>query len=392
MPKFGKRGAAMSASAPVSFAPIAAPLPAARAETPPRQWPLATFAILLLLALVFAMEVHEAGTAPSPRALIALGGIDGNLLFRDYQWWRLFAAPLLHGNPSHIASNAVCLLIIGILLEPLVGRAWFAALFAIGGVGGAFASASYNPGMVVSVGASGAIMGLLAASFTLSVSDEVPEKTRRRLRRVFYWIAIPSLLPALAESASHVDYSAHAGGALAGVMMGLCLRTLWPEGAPRPEFQRLASGVTAAAFVAACVAFLQIGDPASAMAMPSGLMPDDAMPKTGAEGMAQSADLLSRYPKDPRAHYLRALHFMQAENIPNAEDELRIALDTKDRLGDELPDSFEPSVRIMLALTLVAKGQQSEAKAIARPACAYANVQYEGEAALDSLHQAGICI
>ena len=56
----------------------------------------------------------------------------------------------------------------GSLLERAVGKLWFAAFFVVGALGGAAGSLLVNPHSLVSVGASGAIMGLFAAMFVIS--------------------------------------------------------------------------------------------------------------------------------------------------------------------------------------------------------------------------------
>ena len=91
-------------------------------EDPPR--------LLLILALL-------ASGAPWSRVRILelrnYGGVDNGQLASG-EWWRLFSAPLLHGGPIHIALNGVALFFAGVVLENVIGRAWFAAVFAVSGV------------------------------------------------------------------------------------------------------------------------------------------------------------------------------------------------------------------------------------------------------------------
>ena len=140
-----------------------------------RSTPVLIWALLGVLAAVFTVEllfgVDHGGSAfePSVGTLIALGGLNGTLVLHDGEWYRLFSAPLLHGGMVHLGMNGLALLISGGLLERLVGRAWLLALFAIGALGGSLMSLAINPPTLVSVGASGAIMGLLAAGLVLSL-------------------------------------------------------------------------------------------------------------------------------------------------------------------------------------------------------------------------------
>lgn len=76
--------------------------------------------------------------------------------------------------------NGIALGLAGYALEPLIGRAWFAALFVIGALCGSLASMFLNTGNIVSVGASGAVMALFAAMLMIARRFP-PGETRMRL-------------------------------------------------------------------------------------------------------------------------------------------------------------------------------------------------------------------
>ncbi|HEX4535111.1 MAG TPA: rhomboid family intramembrane serine protease, partial [Rhizomicrobium sp.] len=172
---FGKRGLApVAAPAPVfARAPQAAIVPSIAPASRLARIPFVSIAILALLSAVFAGEVHFAlgigpGMALDHRSLVAVGGVDRDLVLGAGEWWRLFTAPLLHGSLTHIIGNGVVFLLVGWLLEPLIGRGWYAATFVFGALGGALASMLLNPANLVSVGASGGLMALLSATFVCS--------------------------------------------------------------------------------------------------------------------------------------------------------------------------------------------------------------------------------
>ena len=68
--------------------------------------------------------------------------------------------------------NGFCLYLAGRVLETLVGRSWLVVIFLVGALGGSVASLLINPPNLLTVGASGAIMALFAAIFTLSFRFE----------------------------------------------------------------------------------------------------------------------------------------------------------------------------------------------------------------------------
>jgi rhomboid protease GluP len=399
---FGKRGVARPAPAQ-SFARAPAAAPPVDVEAPGAALPSwlsrVPFATLFILAVLVAVFMAEAGHASdagpglvfSHRTLIAMGGLSRDLVSGQGQWWRLFTAPLLHGSIGHIVGNALVLLLVGYLLEPLIGSAWFAALFVVGAFGGAWASLFMNPAGIVTVGASGAIMALLSATFVCSFHDEAGG-VAKRMRYLSLRLIIPSLLPSLASAASHTDFSAHTGGAVAGAAMGFALMILWPEDAPRPAFKPVAYAIAALGISLAAVAFWMAMHATTAIAERDiGLIPQNEIPRETQEDIAASADLVTRYPHDPRGHLFRAMHFLQIRDVPDAGDQLRIALDGLPAVKDEISPKVEPSVRIMLALTLVARGRQQEAVGIAQPACAFATADQHFADALANLQKAGVC-
>ena len=148
----------------------------------------------------------------------------------------MLTAAWLHASPSHLIGNGLILLLTGLWLERLLGRAWFTAVYAVSAVGGSAASVLMNPSGPVSVGASGAIMGLLGAAFVCSFHVAAHEN-KGKMR---FW-TLRLMVPALIPSSGHIDYSGHFGGVLAGVAIGYVLQFVCPRPrtgpiapAPRP--------------------------------------------------------------------------------------------------------------------------------------------------------------
>ena len=132
------------------------------------QVPWVTLGMLAVLVagfvgeLVFGVAPISGPLGPDIMTLVATGGLSRTLV-QSGEWWRFFTAAFLHGDLVHLIMNGVALLLAGWTLEPLIGRAWLLALFVLGALGGSAMSFAWNDPNVVSVGASGAIMGLLAA-------------------------------------------------------------------------------------------------------------------------------------------------------------------------------------------------------------------------------------
>jgi membrane associated rhomboid family serine protease len=103
----------------------------------------------------------------------ATGGIGGSALLADGsvsratvadgEYWRLVTAGFLHAGFFHLLFNMLSLYILGSLLEPAVGRLRFGLIYGVSLLAGSFGALLLEP-TAPTVGASGAIFGLMAAA------------------------------------------------------------------------------------------------------------------------------------------------------------------------------------------------------------------------------------
>jgi rhomboid protease GluP len=397
---FGKRSTQVAAPpvrAPVA-GPLFAPQPVADASPaaiglPTVRFPLVTTGILVLLAVIYVLELQYApfhgARGLSARTLAAYGAIEGDLMFSAGEWWRLFTAPLLHASQGHLIGNAIVFGLVGFMLEPLIGPRWFAGLFVIGGLGGALVSIFVNAPDVPSVGASGAIMGVLGAAFICGSSARSGPKGRR-MQTWALRLIIPALIPLGANS--HVDFACHLGGVLSGITAGVLLLMSWTRGEDRPAFGGVAAAIGAAGLAFGVLAFVLFARGSNAAVIAngaSGLIPESQMP-AGYVDSDRARDLLARYPHDPRAHFLRGYAFLKDDHdLADAEEQLREALQTKDLLAAKLTPEFERTVTLMLAITIAYENRPDEARALGAPFCADAARETTG--LYDTMRERGIC-
>jgi rhomboid protease GluP len=176
---------------------------------------------LILLAVLIAVYIAETLSAREPALggfktngsiLILLGGVNRTFVIDNGQWFRLVTAIFLHGNLLHLLMNGIVLLFCGTVLESKIGKAWHLALYTVSGLVGSGMSLALNDPNIVSVGASGAIMGVLAGAFVVTFRD--PEGYQRlRERSALLRLLIPALVPR--AMGQHIDVAAHMGGAIA---------------------------------------------------------------------------------------------------------------------------------------------------------------------------------
>jgi rhomboid protease GluP len=362
-------------------------------ELPPKITPVVTFGLIGLLALIFVAELSlgvgppASGIEPSIRTLIALGGLQYLLTVDQGQWYRIFSGPLLHGNLIHILLNGIALLLAGYALERAVGRLWFAALFVIGALGGACGSLLVNPHNLVSVGASGAIMGLFAAALVVSFRY-TNGLDRLSIQRRAIQVLIPSLLPlASAAKADRVDYGAHAGGAIAGAVAGYALLKFWRKTDVLPGYRRTAISIIALGLIGTLAAGIAIPLKYRFWVAASQLIPSAQLPKSDlAINEFTVKPFLEKYPNDPRSHFYEAIVLMGKHDLPGAERELRTALAAEYVMKEILAPPFNLYVQNTLALVLSDQHRTDEARQAAAAGCLDQSSQLFGK-----LQAAGLC-
>jgi len=356
----------------VPGAELQEPAPAVIAH---ERFPTLTVMLLAVLAAVFTwQQIYGIGPstgllAPSIQTLIALGALNRNLVFESGEWYRIFSSTLLHRDLVHLLLNGLALYLVGTVLESLVGRAWFVALFVIGAVGGALMSLALNPATAFSVGASGAIMGLLAAA--LACSFRFPAgPIRMRMQTGLLQVLIPALIPiAVSRTGQHIDFAGHLGGALIGALVGLGMLKTWRGSSLLPSFRSFAELVSLGGFAAFAFAFFPIASEYQSYKLELILIPNDQLPKSYADAQSQSSDLVARFPHDPRSHLFHATTLLEKRDLVGAEQELRAGLAEDGVLKSKFSPELEFRLRTMLALLLLDRREPDEARAVALRVC-----------------------
>jgi rhomboid protease GluP len=349
-----------------------------------RKLPLITILLVVALAAVFCAELlldfdaRSPGSGPqtpvlqpSVRTLDALGGSSWNRVVDGGEWFRLISAPFLHAGPLHLAVNGVILLLGGMLAERMLGRAWFAAIYTVSGITGVMMSLTLNPASVVSVGASGAIMGLMACLFVTSFHFPAGP-TRSRLRVGALQVLIPSLVPVATSLTGRVDVGAHLGGALGGAAMALVMLACWPRSETLPRLRWLVAAVACAGLVATVMTVGKVQGSylrtQHEIALLATLIPNSQLPRTDEEWKSRADVLALSYSHDPRLRLFRGATKLDKGDWTGAEQELRVGLADMESAKELLPARLEALLRTNLAIAL-SHGKKTEARAVAEPVC-----------------------
>jgi membrane associated rhomboid family serine protease len=127
--------------------------------------PTVTLALIVLNAVAFlASGQFGVGSGATGNQVFAKGALYGPLIDQSHEYWRLVTSGFLHAGFIHIGFNMYLLYVLGNMLEPVVGNVKFALIYLVALLFGSFGALALNPA-AVTVGASGAIFGLMGAAF-----------------------------------------------------------------------------------------------------------------------------------------------------------------------------------------------------------------------------------
>jgi membrane associated rhomboid family serine protease len=154
------------------------------------------------------------------------------LIMNGQELYRLFTPMFLHGSVSHLMLNSFSMNNIGPEMERSFGSGRFLATYIIGGIAGNMASAYYTPNP--SLGASGAVFGLMGAYYTfLSRNEDIFGRSGQAMMgRIGSTIGMNIIFGMMMPQ---IDNWAHIGGAVGGVFMATTF-------GPKLSFMGLPSG------------------------------------------------------------------------------------------------------------------------------------------------------
>ena len=182
---------------------------------PSSNQPVVTYSIIAICVVVWILQIIPGSTVT--QALLYWPPLT------TIEPWRMLTSAFVHSENSifHILFNMYSLFIFGPILERLLGRIRFLALYLISAFGGSVAVLLLAPGTAV-VGASGAIFGLLGAFFV--IQRKLAGTNIQLLIVIAINLAI-GFLPGL-----NVAWQAHVGGLVAGTAVAFVyLRTRRPQ-------------------------------------------------------------------------------------------------------------------------------------------------------------------
>jgi membrane associated rhomboid family serine protease len=181
---------------------------------------------------------------PYPDALSEWGGKNTVLILDDDEWWRLFTPILLHAGVIHLLCNVAVQLDTGAFFEKEWGSFRWLVIYIASAAGSSILSCIAMPN-AISVGSSGAVMGLFGGKLAeilmrMCEREDTPQAViGHRVRRdQCVGVTCSVVLVLLFSFIPYVDWAAHLGGLVAGLLVGIpifaregiqsfCWRLMW---------------------------------------------------------------------------------------------------------------------------------------------------------------------
>lgn len=188
----------------------------------------ATFTLIGINVVIFVAQLAAGGGATSFDGggwLSENGALCGNAVgsgglcspplieTAGSEWWRIITGGFLHGGFIHVALNMFVLYILGTLLEPAIGTTRMLAIYFVSLIAGSAGALLLTDPVQNTVGASGAIYGMFAATLLIARSRGL----NQIVAQLGFWLVLNLVLT---FSVPGISIGGHLGGLIGGAIAG----------------------------------------------------------------------------------------------------------------------------------------------------------------------------
>ena len=208
---------------PGAFSPTAGKMPA-------------TIALIAINVIVFLIELAGggAGQFSNGGSVIQDAGLRGPDV-ADGDWWRVISGGFLHAGFLHLLFNMYVLYVAGSILEPGIGTPRFLGIYFVSLVAGSLGALIVDPNSLT-VGASGAIFGLMAAVIVVARGRGVEQVAQQ-----FGIFIVLNLL--LTFAVPGISIGGHIGGLIGGMVAALLVIFVERRMSGRPGYALEVAGI-----------------------------------------------------------------------------------------------------------------------------------------------------
>ncbi|GAA0745071.1 rhomboid family intramembrane serine protease [Clostridium oceanicum] len=183
-----------------------------------RKIPVITYSIIVINILFYIVTMFLSGNLfNSDINVLVMLGAKVNYLIDQGEYYRFITCMFLHGGLMHIALNMYALYAIGPLVESYYGKIKYLIIYFISGIVSSVFSYKFSDS--VSIGASGAIFGLLGATLILAYRNK--HKIGKGFMQNIISVIVINLIIGL--SIHNVDNFGHIGGLIGGLLVSLII-------------------------------------------------------------------------------------------------------------------------------------------------------------------------
>ncbi len=178
----------------------------------------ATMVLVAVNVLVYIVTAVQGGGLSQPGGRVFEEGALVGVLVADGEWWRLVGAMFLHASIIHLGFNMFALYWLGGIVETALGTWRYLLIYFATGLAGSAGALVFSGPFAITVGASGAIFGLMGALLVLeylSTGSLAGQAMTLIVLNLVITFAIPN-----------ISIGGHLGGLLGGIAATLALTKL----------------------------------------------------------------------------------------------------------------------------------------------------------------------
>ncbi len=220
-------------------------------------WFIPSLVLVQVLLFAFMGMSGVDWLAPAAEDLLDWGALNRTSVI-NLQYWRLFSGAVLHAGLFHLGMNMFILMVLGRILEPVIGWVKLSGVVLVTLLASSLSSIAWHP-IKVGVGFSGVIFGLFACLLVLLVFRS--KAFGALLSQIIILVIVMCVDLLFALFSARIDHAAHAGGFISGL---LCGGLLLP-GMFKTEWRNMSGGLIGLLgmliFIASFVVIQNLSDP-----------------------------------------------------------------------------------------------------------------------------------
>jgi membrane associated rhomboid family serine protease len=175
----------------------------------------ATIALVVINIVVYVITAAQGHGINTPGGKIFNHWALVGALVDHGDWWRLVTAMFLHAGVTHLAFNMFALYWLGSVVEQAIGTGQYILLYFVSGLAGSAGALVFSNPLATTVGASGAIFGVLGALLILEYRA-TGSLAGQAMTLIVINLAITFAIPGISKGG-------HLGGLVGGILIALAL-------------------------------------------------------------------------------------------------------------------------------------------------------------------------